>query len=119
MGKGKSQARRRSPIPKSKSKGGKKPIEQYEHGDKKRLNNPPVGLVTPATDPIAPPTAKKKYEYDPHLDPQLRPHGRLRDPPDQPAPRGGDGDQDLGDVVLERERAELVDPPEHRHAPQA
>ena len=30
----------------------KKPIEQYEHPDKKRLNNPPVGLVTPATDPI-------------------------------------------------------------------
>ena len=72
MGKGKSQARRRSPIPKSKSKGGKKPIEQYEHPDKKRLNNPPVGLVTPATDPIAPPTARKKYEYDPHLDPQLQ-----------------------------------------------
>src|SRR5438445_3066171 len=72
MGKGKSQSRRRSPIPKSKSKGGKKPIEQYEHPDKKRLNNPPVGLVTPATDPIAPPTARKKYEYDPHLDPQLQ-----------------------------------------------
>jgi hypothetical protein len=50
MGKGKSRVRRRSPIPKSKSKGGKKPIEQYEHPDKKRLNNPPVGLVTPATD---------------------------------------------------------------------
>ena len=29
----------------------KKPIEQYEHKGKKRLNNnPPVGLVTPDTD---------------------------------------------------------------------
>lgn len=25
-------------------------IEQYDHKDKKRLNNPPVGLVTPQTD---------------------------------------------------------------------
>jgi hypothetical protein len=29
---------------------GKKPIEQYDHRDKERLNNPPVGLVTPETD---------------------------------------------------------------------
>jgi predicted nucleotidyltransferase len=28
-------------------KTGKKPIEQYDHKDKKRANNPPVGLVTP------------------------------------------------------------------------
>jgi len=28
----------------------KKPIEQYDHKDKKRANNPPVGLVTPETD---------------------------------------------------------------------
>jgi len=27
-----------------------KPIEQYEHKDKKRLNNPPVGLVDAHTD---------------------------------------------------------------------
>src|SRR5574340_1100943 len=46
----------------------KRPIEQYEHGDKTRVNNPPVGLVTPATDPDAP---RKTYQYDPHLDPQL------------------------------------------------
>ena len=25
----------------------KKPIEQYDHRGKKRVNNPPVGLVTP------------------------------------------------------------------------
>ena len=47
-----------------------KPIEQYEHRDKDRANIPPVGLVTPKTDPDK--GQKKKYEYDPHLDPQLQ-----------------------------------------------
>src|SRR5712692_8442523 len=47
----------------------KRPVEQYEHKDKKRVNNPPVRLVTPQTDPPAP--SKKTYDYDPHLDPQL------------------------------------------------
>ncbi len=47
-----------------------KPIEQYEHKDKDRLNNPPVGLVDSKTDNGGP--KKKKYEYDPHLDPQLQ-----------------------------------------------
>ncbi|HUW19516.1 MAG TPA: site-specific DNA-methyltransferase [Sedimentisphaerales bacterium] len=47
----------------------KKPIEQYDHKDKKRLNNPPVGLVTPDTDKDT--GQKKEYQYDPHLDPQL------------------------------------------------
>ena len=47
----------------------KRPIESYEHRDKERVNNPPVGLVTPETDPDA--GAKKTYVYDPHLDPQL------------------------------------------------
>ncbi|MDY7018685.1 MAG: hypothetical protein SU899_01215 [Chloroflexota bacterium] len=28
----------------------KKSIEQYDHKDKERVNNPPVGLVTPETD---------------------------------------------------------------------
>ncbi len=46
----------------------KKPIDQYDHKGKKRVNNPPVGLVTPETDKE---TGKKKYAYDPHLDPQL------------------------------------------------
>lgn len=35
-----------SPQPASR----KRPIEQYDHRDKQRANNPPVGLVTPATD---------------------------------------------------------------------
>jgi adenine-specific DNA-methyltransferase len=62
----------------------KRPIERYEHTDKKRVNNPQVGLVTPETDPVASthktydyvkpvPSMKPKQEldYDPHLDPQL------------------------------------------------
>jgi adenine-specific DNA-methyltransferase len=51
-----------------KANSGKRRIEQYEHKDKTRANNPPVGLVTPQTDPDLP---KKTYQYDPHLDPQL------------------------------------------------
>lgn len=50
----------------------KRPIEQYEHKDKQRINNPPVGLVTPETDPdVKTGQPKKTYQYDPHLDPQL------------------------------------------------
>jgi adenine-specific DNA-methyltransferase len=62
----------------------KRPIDRYEHKDKKRINNPPVGLVTPDTDPPLPkdkiydyiqpvPDVKpgRDLEYDPHLDPQL------------------------------------------------
>jgi adenine-specific DNA-methyltransferase len=52
-----------------KNDGNGKPIEQYTHQHEERLNNPPVGLVTPQTDKDG---AKKKYEYDPHLDPQLQ-----------------------------------------------
>jgi adenine-specific DNA-methyltransferase len=48
----------------------KRPIESYEHKGKQRVNNPPVGLVTPDTDPDA--GAKTTYAYDPHLDPQLQ-----------------------------------------------
>ncbi len=74
-------------MPRGKTSGGKppkRPIERYEHTDKKRINNPPVGLVTPETDPVAPthktydyvapvPSVKPRQElaYDPHLDPKL------------------------------------------------
>ncbi|MBZ5657781.1 MAG: site-specific DNA-methyltransferase [Acidobacteriia bacterium] len=74
-------------MPRKKGTGGtpaKRPIDRYEHRDKKRINNPPVGLVTPETDPVAPthktydyvapvPSVKPRQEldYDPHLDPQL------------------------------------------------
>ena len=47
----------------------KRPIESYDHRDKDRLNNPPVGLVTPETDLDV---GRKTYAYDPHLDPQLQ-----------------------------------------------
>ena len=50
------------------SKTAKRDIENYEHTSEKRVNNPPVGLVTPATDQDA---GKKTYAYDPHLDPTL------------------------------------------------
>jgi adenine-specific DNA-methyltransferase len=53
---------------KKRSANHKKAIKQYDHKGKKRANNPPVGLVTPQTDRDQPP---RKYEYDPHLDPQL------------------------------------------------
>lgn len=58
-------------MAKTKSTDAKRPIEAYEHKGKQRANNPPVGLVTPETDPedIATP---KTYAYDPHLDPQLQ-----------------------------------------------
>ena len=52
-----------------RAKQSKRPIESYDHRDKERLNNPPVGLVTPATDQDA---GRKTYSYDPHLDPQLQ-----------------------------------------------
>jgi adenine-specific DNA-methyltransferase len=47
-----------------------KPIENYTHEGKERVNNPPIGLVTPKTDPDK--GEKKTYAYDPHLDPQLQ-----------------------------------------------
>jgi len=48
----------------------KREIEQSTHEKAQRLNNPPVGLVTPDTEPAT--GAKKTYAYDPHLDPQLK-----------------------------------------------
>src|SRR5690242_7781054 len=52
-----------------RAKSAKRPIEQYSHADKKRVNNPPVGLVTPDTDQK---DTKRAYAYDPHLDPSLQ-----------------------------------------------
>ena len=52
-----------------RAKATNRPIESYDHRDKDRLNNPPVGLVTPETDRDA---GRKTYAYDPHLDPQLQ-----------------------------------------------
>lgn len=46
----------------------KRSIDHYEHPDKTRLNNPPVGLVSARSDAAE---SRKTYTYDPHLDPQL------------------------------------------------
>lgn len=72
------------PRGKTNGKPKKRPIDRYEHTGKKRINNPPVGLVTPETDPPLPthkvydylqpvPSVKpgRDLDYDPHLDPQL------------------------------------------------
>ena len=50
-------------------KGRKRKIESYSHGDAERANNPPVGLVTAETDQDR---GKKRYAFDPHIDPQLQ-----------------------------------------------
>lgn len=47
----------------------KRPVEQYEHKGKQRVNNPPVGLVDASTDAAE---GRKTYAYDPHLDPSLQ-----------------------------------------------
>ena len=57
----------------TKKKINKKDIDQYLHPDKKRLNNPPVGLVTKETDKL---NGKKTYHFDPHLDPELQWSGK-------------------------------------------
>jgi adenine-specific DNA-methyltransferase len=56
---------------KRKAKASAKPIEQYEHLDKERVNNPHIGLVNESTDTEYGQN-KKMYQYDPHLDPQLQ-----------------------------------------------
>lgn len=43
-------------------------LENYIHNDSKRINNPPVGLVSSSTDNS---TGVKKYQHDPHIDPEL------------------------------------------------
>ena len=56
-------------MPRRTRKPEKKPIEQYDHKEASRANNPPVGLVTPETDRDA---GKKTYAYDPHIAPSLQ-----------------------------------------------
>ncbi len=43
-------------------------VESYAHKGKKRKNNPPVGLVSSATDKL---NGRTKYKHDPHIDPAL------------------------------------------------
>ena len=56
-------------MPRPRRSQSQRPIEAYDHLGQERLNNPPVGLVSPDTDRDA---GRKTYEYDPHLDPQLQ-----------------------------------------------
>jgi len=46
---------------------GMRDIEAYTHGDKKRTNNPPVGMAQHDTAP----ETRKTYAFDPHIDPTL------------------------------------------------
>ena len=55
-------------MPRGKVARDRKDIRAYDHPGATRMNNPPVGLVTPETDP---PETLKTYKFDPHLDPQL------------------------------------------------
>ena len=56
-------------MPRPRRGQSQRPIEAYDHLGEDRLNNPPVGLVSPDTDSDA---GRKTYQYDPHLDPQLQ-----------------------------------------------
>lgn len=59
------------------------PVEDYEHSDAKRTNNPPVGLAHLDRDE----TPTRTISYDPHLDPQLIWAGKAeRDAVEVPAP---------------------------------
>ena len=62
-------ARKKRRRAKASEPAGGKAIAAYEHAERERANNPPVGLVTPETDPESPPG---KYAFDPHLDPSLQ-----------------------------------------------
>jgi len=53
---------------KSKAKKAKE-LDRYTHKQTKRRNNPPVGLVTPDTDPDQP---SKRYSYELRTEPQLQ-----------------------------------------------
>jgi hypothetical protein len=69
----------------------KKPIEQYDHKGKKRINNPPVGLVDAKSDAVE---GKKTYAYDSHLDPAgLGGQGGAHELAHRPAGRGSPADQ--------------------------
>lgn len=46
----------------------KRSIETCAHTDKERVNDPPVGLVTPETDRDA---GRRTWARDPYLDPGL------------------------------------------------
>lgn len=56
-------------MPGKKTKKTKKiEVESYAHKGKKRKNNPPVGLVSSATDKL---DSRTQYQHDPHINPFL------------------------------------------------
>lgn len=55
-------------VRKRAKKTGNIAVEAYSHKGKKRKNNPPVGLVSSATDKL---DGITNYKHDPHIDPQL------------------------------------------------
>jgi len=61
--------KKKTAVPRKTAKTSKRPIEQYDHPDKQRANNPHVGIVTADNDPEG---GRKRYAYDPHLDPSLQ-----------------------------------------------
>lgn len=62
-------ARKKRRRAKASEPAGGKALAAYEHAEQERANNPPVGLVTPETDPESP---SGEYSFDPHLDPSLQ-----------------------------------------------
>ena len=62
-------------MARQKNSASKRPVEQYDHRDKTRKNNPPVALAEAGTDAVE---GKGKYAYDPHLDPTLQWTGKHR-----------------------------------------
>jgi len=62
--------RKKTTKRKTRSAGKKEEAEitAYHHSDK-RVNNPPVGMVTPETDRVEDP---KRWAYDPHIAPELQ-----------------------------------------------
>ena len=58
-------------IKESKARGvlnSSKEVDSYAHKGAKRKNNPPVGLVSSATDKL---NGRTTYQHDPHIDPYL------------------------------------------------
>jgi len=61
-------------MPRKKGTGGtptKRPIDRYEHSDKKRINNPPAHKTYDYVAPVPSVKPRQELDYDPHLDPQL------------------------------------------------
>jgi len=49
-------------------------LENYIHTESRRINNPPVGLVSSQTDSQI---GKTQYAHDPHIDPKLSWSGKV------------------------------------------